>query len=287
MSTTLTPPPLPPAPAPQPGPPAPQPSGPRASSRVVAILVIVFGGILILGAIISAVFSTVTSASVRTETRTAAVDGVRAIDIDVSAGSFRLEFAAVDEAELQVEGTWMTDRWTLERDGDTLRVASRDRMWGGPWLFGMREEATLRVPAELEGTDLAMRLAAGSFEADGTFGALSVDVGAGEARVRGAAETLLVDVSAGTATVELDDVRTADLSVSAGSIEAELSGEQPREVTADVSAGMLTLTVPDGEYDVTSDVSGGSFDSTLGSDPDARSTIDVRVSAGQADLRAG
>jgi len=53
-----------------------------------------------------------------------------------------------------------------------------------------------------------------------------------------------------------------------------------------VSAGRLDIVVPEGEYDVTSDVSAGDFDNRVGSVPGADSTVDVSVSAGKVVLRA-
>ena len=60
----------------------------------------------------------------------------------------------------------------------------------------------------------------------------------------------------------------------------------PRTLELDVSAGSLDVTVPDGDYDVTSDVSAGDFDNRVGSTPGADSTVDVQVSAGKAILQA-
>ena len=79
----------------------------------------------------------------------------------------------------------------------------------------------------------------------------------------------------------------ANLSVSAGSLTVALSGRQPSDIELDVSSGSARVTVPEGEYDVTSDVSAGNLDNGLGSTPGADSTIRVQVSAGQAVLRAG
>ena len=93
-------------------------------------------------------------------------------------------------------------------------------------------------------------------------------------------------MSAGRADLDLDDVATATLSVSAGALNAILAGAQPDAIGVDVSAGSMELTVPEGEYDVTSDVSAGGFDNRVGSSPGASSTIDVQVSAGQVLLRA-
>ena len=44
--------------------------------------------------------------------------------------------------------------------------------------------------------------------------------------------------------------------------------------------------MPDGEYDVVSDVTAGDFDNRVGSTPDADSSVSVQVSAGKAVLRA-
>ena len=69
--STMTP--LPPAPPTPPA--ATPPPETRGASRVVAILTIALGGAVVLGAIGSAVFSTVAAASVHTETQTVDVAG--------------------------------------------------------------------------------------------------------------------------------------------------------------------------------------------------------------------
>jgi hypothetical protein len=96
-----------------------------------------------------------------------------------------------------------------------------------------------------------------------------------------------VDVSAGRADLDLADVRSAEITVSAGALVGELTGDQPDAITLEVSAGSADLTVPEGDYDVSSDVSAGQFDNQVGSTPGASSTVRVDVSAGQAVLRAG
>ena len=78
-----------------------------------------------------------------------------------------------------------------------------------------------------------------------------------------------------------------DVTLSAGDIDLVLTGTQPDAMTFDVSAGRVTATVPEGEYDITSEVSAGDFDNSLGSTPGARSTVEVGVTAGQVELRAG
>jgi hypothetical protein len=286
MSTTLTPPPLPPVA----GPPEPDPQQPgtRTSSKVIAILTMALGGALILGTIGTTVVSTVAAASIQTTGRSLAVDDVDALDVDLAAGTLVVEFADVTEAELEVTGSFGADQWTLRTDGGTLVVASPDWHFGTPWFFGNGNgRATLLLPSSLEGLDADFGLGAGDLTAEGEFGELELDLGAGRATLSGSAEVLTVDVSAGRADLDLADVRSAKLTVSAGSLVGTLTGDQPDAITLDVSAGSADLTVPEGDYDVSSDVSAGDLDNQIGSTPGASSTVRVDVSAGQAVLRAG
>ncbi|MFH8251355.1 hypothetical protein ACH3VR_13365 [Microbacterium sp. B2969] len=294
MSTTMTPPPAGTDVPPPPGPPSWQPpAGPptRGSSRVVAILLIVFGVFVVLGAVISAIFTTIAAASIHTTTRTVDVSGVDDLKVDVSAGSLRIVYADVSDAELEVTGTSGADRWTLDSSNDTLTVSTpsgwfSDGFWNG-WIFGARSDAVLRLPQAMEGANADLSLAAGELNADGDFGDLQLDLGAGRATIAGSADSIDAQISAGTGELDLEGIDKAVLSVSAGSLTADFSGQQPSSVELDVSSGSARLTVPQGEYDVTSDVSAGQLDNKLGSVPGADSTIRVEVSAGQAVLRAG
>ena len=250
---------------------------------------IVIGAVVILGGILSAALSTAAAASVHTSTRTVAVEGVTQLDVDAAAGSLRVEFTDVSEAELEVTSSWGADRWTLDRQDDRLVVSSPDRF--GPWVFDGwfargPGDAVLRLPSALEGADADIALAAGDLRVEGAFGDLDLELGAGRAEIEGSADTVTVDVSAGRADLDLEDVSNATLSVSAGALNAVFSGSQPDAIGVDVSAGSMELTVPEGDYDVTSDVSAGGFDNRIGSSPAASSTIDVQVSAGQVLLRA-
>ena len=284
MSTTMTPPPA----APERAAEAPQP--PAGGSRVVAIVIIVLGAIVLLGAMTSAVIGTIASASVHTSTRSLDAAGVEDLGIDAAAGTLRVEFTDVQEAALEVTSSWGAENWRFERDGDSLEVASPDRLgwfgWRG-WFGDGGADAVLRLPSALEGLDADVSLAAGEFVTDGEFGELDLSLAAGSFDVSGSARSLSADVSAGRGTLELDGVSEAELTVSAGSLDAILTGERPDVIDADVSAGTLRMTVPEGDYDVTSDVSAGEFDNGIGSTPGASSTIRVQVSAGQAVLESG
>lgn len=287
MSTITPLPPVPPAPPNAPASAGGTPPPTRNASRVIAILTIALGAAVILGAVGSAIWSTVAAASVRTETRTVDVAGVESLRVAVDAASLRIEFADVPEATLDVTSGLGVGRWTFERTGDELTVET-PRRFGPGWIFGGEVRATLTLPQELEGAELdaALELSAGELTVDGGFDDLGVDVGAGTFAVDGSARTLTAELSAGGADIELSDVTEADLSVSAGAIEARLTGTAPRSVTVDVSAGSLDLRLPDAVYDVRSDVSAGDFENGLQTERGARNVVDVTVSAGSATIVA-
>jgi hypothetical protein len=254
----------------------------------VAILTVALGCAVVLGALGTAIFSTVAAASVRTDTQTADVAGVESLNVAVDAASLRIEFADVSEATLEVTGGLGVGEWTLERQDDELTVATPHR-FGPGWIFGGEVRATLTLPRELEGADLdaALELSAGELTVDGSFGDLGIDVGAGTLTVDGAAQTLTADLSAGGADIDLADVAEAKFTVSAGTVDARLTGTAPRAVTVDVSAGSLDLRLPDETYDVRSDVSAGDFENGLRTDADAGNVVDVTVSAGTVTITEG
>ncbi|TQJ30134.1 DUF4097 domain-containing protein [Microbacterium sp. SLBN-146] len=281
--TTMTP----PAPEQPVQPPAPAPASPSPAARAISIAAMALGGVLILGAVTVTVVQTVFSASASGQpfATSVAVAGVDELDADVSAGSLRIEFADIDEAELDVRTSAAAGQWSLTRDGDSLRVES-PRLFGLGWLFGGAGDAVLRLPVALEGIDADFDLSAGDLRADGDFGELDLTVNAGRADLDATARDVSVEVNAGRADLTIDGAREGEFVVSAGEIVGALTGTPPQELAIEVSAGSLDLTVPEGDYDVRSDVSAGDFDNRIGSVPGASRVVTVSVSAGNATLRA-
>lgn len=284
MSTTQQTPPTPPAP---PAPPA------SSTPRVIAILAIVLGALVVLGSIGSTVSTTLAAASVRTETQRVDVAGVTALDASVDAGSLRVEYGAVDRAVLKVTSGGGRGSWTLTRDGDTLTVRTPSgpwwSWWGGGW-FGARggpSSAVLQLPQSLAGMDASLDLSAGQLTAEGRYGSLKVTTSAGKLVVNGSADTIDTRVSAGQADLALTDVRHGTLELSAGQLDATFGGVPPQQLSLNASAGAMNVTVPRGDYDVTSHTSAGSFRNLVGSTPGASSTVSVDVSAGQIVLQPG
>lgn len=261
-----------------------------AFSRVVAVLTAALGGAVIVATVVGGIAPTVAlaSAPASSQTYTAPLDDVDAVDIDVAAVAFSVVFDDVDEATLDVRDA-RRGAWTLEQNDSTLFVASPEQSfrWFGSWFGGQRDgRVTLTLPRELEGADVEAQFGAGAFEADGRFGTFDLQVGAGQATLLGSATALTVEMGAGRADIDLDGVRTADLEVSAGAMIARLTGDAPDEIDLSVSAGSLELTIPDDDYDITSDVSAGDFTSDLRSVAGAAHRLNAEVSAGDLTVRA-
>lgn len=283
--TTLTPPPVIPAAPPQPAGP---PTGPRDSSRAVALVATILGGALVIGTIIGAVMGVIRLASVHTGELTASAAGVASLDVDVSSVELDIVYDDVSDATLSVTGSGI-DGWKLERTGDALSLRTDRGWWGFRGWFDLDslDRATLTLPESLSGSgmDATLRLSAGSITTDGDFGALGINLSAGSITASGSANTLTVDASAGRVVLDVADVREAELELSAGSIEGSLTGTTPESVDIDVSAGSLSLRLPEGPYAVSQDVSAGTFTNDLRVDPSSEHEISVDLSAGSVRLR--
>ncbi|MFB7249544.1 hypothetical protein [Microbacterium sp. NPDC056234] len=276
------------------GGPVPPPAGPArpasGAGRPIGIVLAVIGGVALLGSGATAAFAAGDQLTPSDSFATTDAAGIQALDMEVGASDVIVEFGDVDEAELRVEGG-SGGAWTIERDEDELIVRSPNRTfgwWFGGW-WGDDEHVVLTLPENLQsaGLDLDLDLGAGSLEASGDFGEVDLHVGAGALTIEGSATSVDADISAGRAEIELADVREADFGISAGRLTAELTGTTPNAITFEVSAGSLQLTVPDDVYNVTQEVSAGSFDNRVETSTSASSTIDAKVSAGSATVRSG
>jgi len=286
--TTLNPPQAPPQHPASAGPPPGAPA-PRPGATVLSIVLIVIGAVIVVGTLFFAVLSAVASASVRSTSESVSASGIAALDVDVSAGRLTLDYADVDEATLDVTGSWGAADWTLDRDGDTLVVTTPRLPFGLGWLFGRPGSGVLTLPSALENReiDAVFDLSAGEIEASGTFGDLSISVSAGSLQVSGAARDVDSQVSAGDVRLDLADVDEAEFSVSAGRTVAQLSGSAPSLVTVDVSAGSLEATLPDAVYDVRIERSAGDVTNRLETASDSPNRIVGTVSAGDVTLTPG
>ncbi|UNK70876.1 DUF4097 family beta strand repeat-containing protein [Microbacterium sp. H1-D42] len=259
--------------------------------KTVTVVLAAFGGLVLLGSGATAAVAGVGAIAPTSEVRPIDVSGVQNLDAQVDGAELRIEFYDGDEAVLRADHG-STSGWTLRTDDDELQVRSPKRTWFGIGWFSPDwlqdgDRVTLQLPQSMAGLDADLTLNAGALSADGEFDSLDVEVSAGRMDLTGTANSLELTLNAGGAGVELDGVDEASFEISAGRADAELTGSAPREVTANVSAGQLNLTVPEGSYDVRQDVSAGSLNSDLRQDPDSANLVHVTVSAGTVNLREG
>lgn len=283
-----------PVPAP-PSPASPPPASSPSRGTLAAITIaaaIIGGGALVTvggGSALAAVAQVASSDGSGARSTSVDTTGVTGLKVEVGRGSATIRFDDVSEATMRVSGTGSSD-WTMRRDGDVLRVDRPNGpfgWWTAGW-FGIDPQMTLTLPRELEGELTAdLQLDAGSLSAEGRFDALTTRVNAGSLSLDGGAKTVTTRVNAGSATLRLDDVTTADLSMSAGRLDATISGRQPDDVTLDVSAGSMDVTVPTGRYALMRDSSAGTIDARIQTDPSSTHRIGARLSAGSITLRDG
>ncbi|MFF8185943.1 hypothetical protein ACF044_01625 [Microbacterium sp. NPDC016588] len=265
--------------------PAPVPTPPRRSpgSLAVAIGTIVIGGFVIVGTLLSTGFTAardLRSSDATAPLQQSAVDGVRDLDIEVSGGGLTVVFADVSEAQLDGSGI---GGWTLEQDGDTLKVATPRRSFAD---WGNGAQATLTLPQDLERTNLDLRVevAGGSLDLAGDYGDVDVQVAGGGATVTGSASALSISVSGGSATAAVEGVDAATFEVTGGDLVADLTGAAPARTSIEVTAGSADIGLPDDTYRVSSD-GPGSVDSSLKTSPTATPRIDVQATLGSVTLR--
>ncbi|GGF49425.1 hypothetical protein GCM10010922_26710 [Microbacterium sorbitolivorans] len=271
-------------------PPAQQTPEARTGSRALAITLGVVGGVVILGTLgFSGLYAAMGAArpgSGEFQTLTSDVTGVSGVEINSSAGDFRVEFGNVDEAVFN--GVTDGGTWTMTRHGDTLVIDSPRRWFtfGIDWNFD--STSTLVLPRSLDGVDLDVSISAGSFGAEGEFGDVSYGLSAGDFSISGSARSLDADMSAGSSMIELSGLQTASFEVAAGDLWGDLRGEgAPDEIDIDVSAGSVELQLPDVPYAMTRESVFGDISSNLDESARATRTISVELAAGDVTLTAG
>lgn len=277
-------------------PPGAAPTGPsdgaRIGARALAITVSVIGGLGFVLAGSGLAYAAVRDAS-RPAPETAVVgtdqiDGIRAIDAGVPAGSLRIQFEDRDDIALDYSSG--RGAWLFEVSGDTLEVAGPNRDFGDfRWFdgFGDDTRATLLLPESLAGVDLRIDMDAGAVVAEGDFGDIDYDIDAGSLEIEGSAARVTGDMSAGRSVLELADVAEASFEVSAGSFYADFTGAAPDAVSIDVTAGSFEMQLPEESYAVSISREAGSVDSNLREDSSSDHAVDVQVAAGYVSLYAG
>ncbi|MGO2846947.1 MAG: hypothetical protein ACTIBU_03370, partial [Microbacterium gubbeenense] len=187
---------------------------------------------------------------------------VSMLNVDVGAGDVDVAFGKGSEARLDYESS--RGEWTFKRDGDQLVVSSPNQQWFGFFDWGGEQRATLVLPESLEGVNVDLDVTAGSLAVDGELGDVFYQLSAGEIELEGSATSIEGDMSAGRSIIELADLRTVTLQVSAGGLYGDLrGGDAPDAIDIDVAAGSVEMQVPDVPYRMVIDRAAGSVETNL------------------------
>lgn len=298
----------------QPTPPAPgDPTRSPASTSWVSILLIVVGivltvGLLVSGAAVGVAAATSAANPPASYDASADADGVSELVLDVGSEAVTVTFGNVDDAELQWSSRASNGAslWTIERDGDTLRVESAPQ--SGPFVswFGDHSAAELVLPSELESAAISLNLTVQSGAADvtgtfgdvvsslnsgaislgGEFGDLTATVDSGYFELDGSVGALAVELSSGMAELDTSITDDVSLSVASGNLSADLDGEPPANTDLNVQSGGMDVALPAGTYAVSDQVSSGNAEYNLLQDPDSNNQIQVVVDSGSLDVSA-
>lgn len=274
---------------------APGRPGGGSSRKAIVIATSVIGGVLLLGAVGAGVISGLASLAADqrgTQTVTAQLSDVRALDIDAGSANFTVVFdgeGGADAALLEVQRG--TSEWRM-KSSDAVLMVERERGFGLDWLrFGPRPEqnVVLHLPQNMrtQQLDADLTLSSGEFYIEGDLGEVDADLSSGTLTVSGTARSFDAEVSSGYLNFELTDVATADIDVSSGRVRGDLGGSALRSLELSVSSGNIDISVPDQRYSVSSRISSGNFDNLLRTDPSSSRTVDVSISSGNVTLRPG
>lgn len=257
-------------------------SQPIRGRTAVAVVVAVIGAVALVFSLGNGVLAGLAAAGGRSDMLTAPATDVRALELKVDRAAMLVRFGDVQEATLTVDRPGLAlGAWRLQNKGGTLEVRSPDS-WG-PFNRWTRTDVSLVLPRELAGSiALDGDFNAGDVLVDGDFGAMDVELNAGRLRLDGSADALRVEINAGEVTAELADVATLDAGVQAGALNATLTGTPPRNVEADLTAGMIDLAVPDADYAISrSGVLASTGNVTVRQDPSSPLAMELRVQLGE------
>ncbi|MDI6023897.1 hypothetical protein QBL02_10115 [Leucobacter sp. UT-8R-CII-1-4] len=266
-------------------------------SNWVAITVAVIGGALLLGAMgtaaVAGIYASTRSGGGEAQHLTSSAEGVTSLSVEAVAARFVITCeGAVDRPGTFDLTTDSGDRqWRMFERGGHLRVEPNEPWIGASFGGSQRvQDITLGLPAEAcDGSSVLnadVELGAGKLLIDGSYGEFEALVEAGDFEFTGDADAFDLELAAGSADFVANNVREAQVTVSAGKVKGEFAGSAPALLEAEVNAGRAVLTLPDELYSIRSDVSAGSFDNALRTEQGVTGhEVKVDVSAGHLGLK--
>lgn len=250
----------------------------------ITISVAIVGGLVVAGTLTSAVFNNLRDVMRDETTITQSVSGVSSLRVDAESVGMEIQFGDVSEAELRVEtrGFKSASEWQLETEGGELSVerVSGGR-GGGP--FGGEQVLTLTLPKTLEGEDLDAQITvtSGAASIEGDFGDLVIETNSGASNFDGSAANLTATTGSGASNIDADVAGELVLSTSSGALNAVFGGTQPTSINISLESGFGSVSLPDGEYKVESNLNeSGAANVNVRQSDSSKSTLSVSVGSG-------
>lgn len=237
----------------------------KSAMPVVAILLLVFFGLCVIGfcifislmSVFGPVRDTMNEEPVAIEGEYA-VEGMKRIQVELDAAGFRTEAVEdLDNIQYKYEGS---ERWAPEVtvENGTLRIREKKRFFFfsfGFWKNGGPRTVTLQVPArpsdtgegiDVDGLNYEIDVDAGDVRLDKTWGrSLSVDVDAG--KVTGSHnyfyEKSEIDVDAGSVELKMADFANLESNVDMGNFEYESYFAAMTEYDTDLDVDMGEIKI--------------------------------------------
>ncbi|MGY1749953.1 DUF4097 family beta strand repeat-containing protein [Modestobacter sp. SYSU DS0511] len=180
------------------------------------------------------------------------------------------------------------DRWTFGRPRHTAEVVDGRLTVSTDCpdlqlFWTSASDLTLRVPA---GVEVRVSAGAGAVRARGTTGDLDLSTSAGEVAVSDVTGRL--HLSAGAGRISATGVTAEEVTAESSAGQVTVSAVAPVErLSATSSAGAVTVELPDDgtRYDVRADTSAGAITVDVPQDPDSPRVVEARSSAGSVTVR--
>lgn len=168
--------------------------------------------------------------------------GIRQLDVDVSAGTLEIRKTTDSEVSVGTSGLKNSFGFKQRQDGDTLELSMRKKVS----TRNNKAKIIVCLPENLELQDVSLDVGAGIlYIEDITTGKLDIDMGAGQATV--------------------DQFKAGELDVDCGTGEVTLSGEVETDADLECGTGQITYHAVGAEADYNYDVESGIGDIMIGS----------------------
>lgn len=222
-------------------------------------------------------------------------ESVKTLRMDTGHSDVTVEVGDATKVEVKRSYWWGSgdSKAAYELDGDTLVLKSGCGMRCDVDSFVVTVPRGTKVTGNSGSGELVLRgnlgvdarAGSGDVSIEDAEGPLTLQNGSGDISVQGANGA--VNVKTGSGRIKLHDVSGGPVQARTGSGDMEVSVEQPMSVDVQTGSGDLEVTVPDGSYNVESDVGSGDQRVNVQDSPTGTHTLKLKTGSGDLDVNQG